>query len=44
MQDSQYYSILESSRWLRYVASCLAFADDAAEHLCDNATVVLQEG
>ncbi|CAH0718119.1 unnamed protein product, partial [Brenthis ino] len=44
MQDSQYYSILESSRWLRHVAACLAGADDAAAHLAANVTVVLQEG
>lgn len=44
IQDSQYYSILDSSRWLRRVANCIAFADDAAEHLSNNVTVVLQEG
>ncbi|XP_053611409.1 myotubularin-related protein 10-A isoform X2 [Plodia interpunctella] len=44
VQDSQYYSILDSSRWLRYVANCLAFADEAAEHLSKNVSVVLQEG
>ncbi|KAF9812153.1 hypothetical protein SFRURICE_008254 [Spodoptera frugiperda] len=44
MQDSQYYSILDASRWLRYVANCIAFADDAAQHLSNNVTVVLQEG
>ncbi|XP_068622451.1 myotubularin-related protein 10-B [Battus philenor] len=44
LQDSQYYSILESSRWLRYVANCLAFADEAAAQLSANVTVVLQEG
>ncbi|XP_050679378.1 myotubularin-related protein 10-B-like [Leptidea sinapis] len=44
VQDSQYYSILESSRWLRYVCNCIAFADDAAAHLADNVTVVVQEG
>ncbi|CAK1542013.1 unnamed protein product [Leptosia nina] len=44
MQDSQYYSILESSRWLRYVCNCIVFADDAARHITDNVTVVLQEG
>ncbi|XP_047028865.1 myotubularin-related protein 10-B [Helicoverpa zea] len=44
LQDSQYYSILDASRWLRYVANCIAFADDAATHLANNVTVVLQEG
>ncbi|KPI97086.1 Myotubularin-related protein 10-B [Papilio xuthus] len=44
LQDSQYYSILDSSRWLRYVANCLAFAEEAAAHLDNNVTVVLQEG
>ncbi|KAM3965433.1 myotubularin-related protein 10-like [Aphomia sociella] len=43
-QDSQYYSILDSSRWLRYVANCIAFADEAAEYLSRNVSVVLQEG
>ncbi|XP_045501274.1 myotubularin-related protein 10-B isoform X1 [Colias croceus] len=44
IKDSQYYSMLESSRWLRHVAACLTFADDAAKHISDNVTVVLQEG
>ncbi|CAB3244929.1 unnamed protein product [Arctia plantaginis] len=44
IQDSQYYSILDSSKWLRYVANCIAFADEAAQHLGNNVTVVLQEG
>ncbi|XP_026741450.1 myotubularin-related protein 10-B [Trichoplusia ni] len=43
-QDSQYYTILDESRWLRYVANCIAFADDAAQQLANNVTVVLQEG
>ncbi|XP_059062230.1 myotubularin-related protein 10-B [Achroia grisella] len=43
-QDSKYYLILDSSRWLRYVAYCLAFADDAAKNLANNVTVVLIEG
>ncbi|KAJ0174964.1 hypothetical protein K1T71_009105 [Dendrolimus kikuchii] len=44
IQDSQYYTFLDSSKWLRYVANCISFADDAAQHLSDNVTVVLQEG
>ncbi|KOB78688.1 putative myotubularin [Operophtera brumata] len=44
IQDSQYYSILDSSRWLRHVANCIAFADEAARQLSENVTVVLQEG
>ncbi|XP_063627286.1 myotubularin-related protein 10-B [Cydia splendana] len=44
VQDSQYYSLMEASRWLRHVGSCVAFADSAAKHLADNVTVVLQEG
>ncbi|XP_072938354.1 myotubularin-related protein 10-B [Epargyreus clarus] len=44
MQDSQYYSILESSRWLRHVGACLAAARTAAQRLAGNVTVVLQEG
>ncbi|XP_073960257.1 myotubularin-related protein 10-B-like isoform X2 [Choristoneura fumiferana] len=44
VQDSQYYSLMEASRWLRHVARCIAFADDAARHLAGNVTVVLQEG
>ncbi|XP_046966425.1 myotubularin-related protein 10-B isoform X1 [Vanessa cardui] len=43
-QDSQYYSFLESSRWLRHVAACLTFADEAAAQLSQNVSVVLQEG
>ncbi|KAI5643871.1 myotubularin-like phosphatase domain-containing protein [Phthorimaea operculella] len=44
VQDSQYYSILDQSRWLRWVANCIAFADEAAAQLANNVTVVLQEG
>ncbi|KAJ2949405.1 hypothetical protein O0L34_g15319 [Tuta absoluta] len=44
VQDSQYYSILDQSRWLRWVANCIAFADEAAAQLARNVTVVLQEG
>ncbi|CAH0399351.1 unnamed protein product [Chilo suppressalis] len=43
-QDSDYYGTLEASRWLRYVAWCLAAASDAATRLHNNVTVVLQEG
>lgn len=43
-KDSQYYSILDSSKWLRHVAKCIAFADEAAAHLSENVSVVLQEG
>ncbi|GBP58136.1 Myotubularin-related protein 10-A [Eumeta japonica] len=43
-QDSQYYSILDSSKWLRHVAGCLALADEAAASLDANDTVVLVEG
>ncbi|XP_062530597.1 myotubularin-related protein 10-A isoform X3 [Bombyx mori] len=44
VQDAQYHSVLESSKWLRHVATCLALADEAAHHLARNVTVVLQEG
>lgn len=44
VQDSQYYSSLESCKWLRYVSICLTLADEAAAHLADNCSVVLQEG
>ncbi|CAG9130076.1 unnamed protein product [Plutella xylostella] len=43
-QDSQYYSYLDSSRWLRHVGCCLAAAADAAAHLAANDTVVVLEG
>lgn len=44
INDSQYYTFLDSSKWLRYVSNCISFADEAAQHLCNNVTVVLQEG
>lgn len=44
MQDSKLLSLLDSSRWLYYVSTCLALASQAADSLCAGSTVVLQEG
>lgn len=43
-QDSKFYSLLESSRWLSFVSSCLEQARNGAEKLLSKKTVVLQEG
>nr|XP_018912403.1 PREDICTED: myotubularin-related protein 10-B [Bemisia tabaci] len=42
-QDSQFYSSLESTRWLHYVGNCLLKAVNAASNLAKDITVVLQE-
>ncbi|XP_026462054.1 myotubularin-related protein 10-like [Ctenocephalides felis] len=44
VQDSKLLSLLDSSRWLYYVSTCLALASQAADSLCAGSTVVLQEG
>ncbi|XP_045468670.1 myotubularin-related protein 10-A [Harmonia axyridis] len=44
-QDYKFYGLLDNSRWLAYVSTCLGKAVEAAEQLSvHNSTVVLQEG
>ena len=42
VQDHHFYSLLESTRWLNHVSSCLAKALVAAKMLYREVTVVLQ--
>lgn len=44
VQDNHFLSLVESSKWLQYVSSCLSKALDAAKALYREVTVVLQEG
>ncbi|XP_003246575.1 myotubularin-related protein 10-B [Acyrthosiphon pisum] len=43
VQDNHFYSLLEASKWLQYVSSCLNSALIAANKLNRNESVVLQE-
>ncbi|XP_060525848.1 myotubularin-related protein 10-B [Cylas formicarius] len=44
-QDFKFYGLLDSTRWLTHVSTCLTRAVEAAEQLQDHGcTVVLQEG
>lgn len=42
IQDNNFYSLLENSKWLQYVSSCLTSALETANKLNDNESVVLQ--
>lgn len=44
IQDGKFYSSLESTRWLHFVANCLSKSEIAAKQLSSGVTVVLQEG
>jgi len=44
VQDSRFFSLLESSRWLHIVSLCLCKAIEAADAMQEGITVVLQEG
>ncbi|XP_066252521.1 myotubularin-related protein 10-A [Euwallacea similis] len=44
-QDFKFYGLIDSTKWLTYVSTCLAKACEAAEKIMRfNRTVVLQEG
>ncbi|VVC32555.1 Hypothetical protein CINCED_3A001526 [Cinara cedri] len=43
VQDNHFYSLLEKSKWLQYVSSCLGSAFETAYKLNGNTSVVLQE-
>lgn len=42
IQDSKFYVLLESSKWLSYVSMCLHEAVSACEHICSGVAVALQ--
>lgn len=42
MQDSHFYSMLDSSKWLHNVSSCLRVAVEAGRDIQLGTTVVLQ--
>ncbi|XP_034943882.1 myotubularin-related protein 10-B isoform X2 [Chelonus insularis] len=43
MQDSNFYSTLESSKWLKFVSHCLQKAVEASDYLNSGTSVILQE-
>ncbi|KAK0083441.1 hypothetical protein PV325_008780 [Microctonus aethiopoides] len=43
IQDNNFYSSLESSKWLKVVSHCLQKAVEASEHLNSGISVILQE-
>lgn len=44
-QDFKFYGLLDSTKWMSHVSTCLAKAVEAADQIHDNfSTVVLQEG
>ncbi|XP_011501148.1 PREDICTED: myotubularin-related protein 10-B [Ceratosolen solmsi marchali] len=44
MQENNFYSLLESTKWLKYVSYCLQKAVEASEQLNNGVPVILQEG
>ncbi|KAF7417891.1 hypothetical protein HZH68_000544 [Vespula germanica] len=44
IQDNNFYSLLESTKWLKYVSYCLEKTVTACENLNSGYSVVLQEG
>lgn len=42
IQDNNFYSLLENSKWLQYVSNCLTSALETANKLNINESVVLQ--
>lgn len=42
VQDSRFYLLLENSKWLSYISSCLRESVTAAKHLKTGIAVVLQ--
>ncbi|XP_024943809.1 myotubularin-related protein 10-B [Cephus cinctus] len=43
LQDNNFYSLLESTRWLKYISYSLEKAVEASEHLNLGTSVILQE-
>ncbi|XP_014219642.1 myotubularin-related protein 10 [Copidosoma floridanum] len=44
IQENNFYSSLESTKWLKYVSYCLEKSVEASEHLNNGIPVILQEG
>ncbi|XP_058792029.1 myotubularin-related protein 10-B isoform X2 [Phymastichus coffea] len=44
MQENNFYSLLESTKWLKNVSYCLKKSVEASEHLNECTPVILQEG
>ncbi|XP_076237687.1 myotubularin-related protein 10-B [Calliopsis andreniformis] len=44
LQDNNFYSLVENTKWLKYVSYCLQKAVEACEHLHLGSSVILQEG
>ncbi|XP_017888753.1 myotubularin-related protein 10-B isoform X2 [Ceratina calcarata] len=42
LQDNNFYSLLENTKWLKYVSYCLQKAVEACEHLHSGSSVILQ--
>lgn len=42
IQDNNFYSLLENTKWLRYVSYCLEKAVQVCEHLNEGLSVILQ--
>ncbi|KAH0539767.1 myotubularin-related protein 10-B [Cotesia glomerata] len=43
LQDNNFYSLLESTKWLKFVSYCLQKAVEASDHLNSGTSVILQE-
>ncbi|EEZ98180.1 myotubularin-related protein 10-B [Tribolium castaneum] len=43
-QDFKFYGLLDSTKWISYVSTCLSKAVEAVRQINNNTTVVLQEG
>lgn len=44
LQDNNFYSLVDNSKWLKYISYCLQKAVEACEHLHLGFSVILQEG
>ncbi|XP_012272966.1 myotubularin-related protein 10-B [Orussus abietinus] len=44
IQDNNFYSLLESTKWLKHVSYCLQKAVEASDHLDSGTSVIMQEG
>ncbi|XP_033226069.1 myotubularin-related protein 10-B [Belonocnema kinseyi] len=44
IQDNVFYSLLENTKWLKYVSHCLQKAVETCDHLNEGESVILQEG
>lgn len=42
MQDNNFYSLLESSKWLKFISYCLEKASEATSNLKSGTSVILQ--